>query len=904
MALAQGSTSSALASSPSPAFLPFHRSQSRVSAAGFSYRTRFRPGLSQPALRSAQEDVYRDQVGPGREPSQCLHRSSSLQNDDGGSGSPYPSTRLLAGQPGSEGCLLARAYSSPVPPLPGFHSSGPGVPVPCSTLRPQHRAQGVYEVAAASEVHPVRTWGASPDVPGRLARHRPVAGGLFIHASRHHGGGVRHGPGLQSPEVSPSPISTSSVARAHLGHDVLHGVSLAYQSAQVLEEGVPSCSVGVPYPEAVGESSGLPQPRIGGGSVREAACTPVDPGGPSGLLVSRQRSSCAVSKEDSVPSPVVDFEATSLLRFSMGAPASESDLDDGRFGLGLGLPDIRGSPGLGSLAPALGPSSHQREGASSHHHRSPTGTHSGRHLHPGPVGQSGDGALHQQIGVVEIHHPPLRFRGPLQSGAFEISSHLSVPHRGGAESVGRRFVPSRVVFGRVGSGAGCVHSPDDVVRPASSGPICLRLQPSLGPLPDALFVDPRRGSRRFPRRLEQVAVHLPVSSPPDFHHAPGPASPEVLQGQGPSRGSSVGGSALGARVTELVSPSSSSPRGSSSGSVLGPFSGVLEASRLEFLHDALSRSLSAVAVEDVLRGHADSTKRQYQSCWEKFQQFIRDSPPSHLSSSVFIQFGSYLFHEVGLLPSTISCHLSAILDPLRFAYNIVPDDRTLELLRRSFFKQRPPRRRCAPEWSLHKVLALLSSDRFSSSPSQLDRLFKAVFLLSLASGLRCSQLAALSRSPSLTSFKSSDSSVSLVPHPTFIAKNERVDHVLGPVVVPAWFSDGSPHLLCPVAALREYVSSTPADPSSPLWLWPDTLSPLKTSQVASVICKVIELADPGRSPTAHQVRSYASTLAFLRSCNIERVRLAGQWSSYSSFLSRYLSPLLQDSPCVAMSSLP
>ena len=325
---------------------------------------------------------------------------------------------------------------------------------------------------------------------------------------------------------------------------------------------------------------------------------------------------------------------------------------------------------------------------------------------------------------------------------------------------------------------------------------------------------------------------------------------------------------------------------------------------MEFLRVALSRTLSARSVEDVLQGHAASTLRQYESCWKKFQRFVQESPPPLQSSSVFIQFGSYLFHKVGLSPPSISCHLCAIMHPLLFAYNIVPDADTLKLLRRSFFRQRPPRRKCAPEWSLHKVLALLSSDRFSVGPSQSDLLFKAIFLLSLASGLRCSQLAALSRSPSLTSFKSSDSSVSLVPHPTFVAKNEHAGHVLGPVVVPAWFVEGAPHRLCPVAALRKYLSSTPADPSSLLWLWPDSLAPLKTSHVASVICKVIEQADPGRSPTAHQVRGFASTLAFLRSCSVERVRRAGQWSSCSSFLTRYLSPLLPDAPCIAMTLPP
>ena len=68
-----------------------------------------------------------------------------------------------------------------------------------------------------------------------------------------------------------------------------------------------------------------------------------------------------------------------------------------------------------------------------------------------------------------------------------------------------------------------------------------------------------------------------------------------------------------------------------------------------------------------------------------------------------------------------------------------------------------------------------------------------------------SQLAALKHAIMFTRFSQDDTSVSLAPHPLFLAKNEREGHRLGPVSFPMWKENGGHHTLCPVAALREYM---------------------------------------------------------------------------------------------------
>ena len=228
----------------------------------------------------------------------------------------------------------------------------------------------------------------------------------------------------------------------------------------------------------------------------------------------------------------------------------------------------------------------------------------------------------------------------------------------------------------------------------------------------------------------------------------------------------------------------------------------------------------------------------------------------------------------------MSVHLATSKEPLRLAFNALPDAKILDMQKRSFFLQRPPKRGPTILWSLDKVINRLLYERFMINPTHENRLHKALFLIALATGLRVSQLAALSRSSSLTRFGRAESSVSLVPHPTCIAKNERNNHILAPIEIPAWFDGEEPHPLCPVLALGNYMRTAPADASDPLWwIWPDSMKSCSRAHVTKIICQVIECSDPGRAPKAYQVRAYAGSVAFLRSFDLELVTEAGQWAS-------------------------
>ena len=309
-------------------------------------------------------------------------------------------------------------------------------------------------------------------------------------------------------------------------------------------------------------------------------------------------------------------------------------------------------------------------------------------------------------------------------------------------------------------------------------------------------------------------------------------------------------------------------------------------------------------MEDIVGAHRVTTRRQYESGWKKFQRFLRSRRVADITSQVLLDFASYLFRSGdGVSASTVNNAMVAIHDPMLFGFGIEVDPRQWELLKASFFLQRPSRVPSPPAWSLPRVLDFLQSARFGSSASPGDLFRRALFLVALATGLRVSQLGALLRSPEFTKFAPGMSSVTLTPRPSFLAKNERVHHRMRPVTVPAWFADSSAHPLCPVAALNAYLTATHRATGQHLWVDPVSLRPLRTVDISKALTEVIRLADPSAPAKAHHVRKFASSLAFFRCFDVDSVRQAGQWASSSSFVTRYLLHHIRDVPCVAMGSL-
>ena len=327
---------------------------------------------------------------------------------------------------------------------------------------------------------------------------------------------------------------------------------------------------------------------------------------------------------------------------------------------------------------------------------------------------------------------------------------------------------------------------------------------------------------------------------------------------------------------------------------------------MAFIRLALTgRQLIPAAVNDLTQAHRTSTRRQYESGWKKFQAFVAKEEVTVMTPQVLTSFATSLFHSSHKVsPATVTNAMVAVRDPVSFGFGVKIDDREWDLLKASFFRQRPPPVPKPPNWSLRKVLDLLQSPRFQHNPSTADSLLRAVFLVAMATGHRVSQMAALVRSPSFTQFGPGDSSVTLATRPGFLAKNERANHRMKPIVIHAWMVDDRHHPLCPVRALRVYLDATSNTNRVEMWLDPKSTRPLTAATLATEIVRVILLADPLSNPRAHQVRKFSSSLAFFRSFDVEAVREAGQWSSPITFVRRYLLHHLTDSPCVTMGSFP
>ena len=125
-----------------------------------------------------------------------------------------------------------------------------------------------------------------------------------------------------------------------------------------------------------------------------------------------------------------------------------------------------------------------------------------------------------------------------------------------------------------------------------------------------------------------------------------------------------------------------------------------------------------------------------------------------------------------------------------------------------------------------------------------------------------------------------------------------------PTRIPALMDGNDHHKLCPVIALSEYINAVPAGEDDWMWIQPATQEKCTPNHLAKIMCSVIKTADPTSAPTAHEVRGYASSVAFARSLDALQVQQAGQWASCKTFINCYLNTQAEEAPCVAMGSIP
>ena len=291
----------------------------------------------------------------------------------------------------------------------------------------------------------------------------------------------------------------------------------------------------------------------------------------------------------------------------------------------------------------------------------------------------------------------------------------------------------------------------------------------------------------------------------------------------------------------------------------------------------------------------------YEIKWRKFCSFLtgRKISPTQLTLAHVLDFFTFLFTKKNLKPNTVSHYRTALTVPLQLGFHINLHDTAVTHLIRAMYIQRPNTPVAAPAWSLNTMLQFLDN-----WPEQLplDKLLqKTAFLLLLATGWRISELHACVRSREYCSI-AIDRTLSLRPHPSFLAKNEcpqkRWAHN---TVLPLYLSDGTRSKLCPVASLAEYLNRSSRITTGSLFIHPYTQKPLTKNQLSTYICKLILIAEPDKPVRVHEIRKYAASCALAQSMNISGMVHALHWKSPHTFFKFYMSPTV---PLLVQATLP
>jgi len=340
-------------------------------------------------------------------------------------------------------------------------------------------------------------------------------------------------------------------------------------------------------------------------------------------------------------------------------------------------------------------------------------------------------------------------------------------------------------------------------------------------------------------------------------------------------------------------PESSSPSVSRERNFLLQILDTSPPSRVDFLREAYSSNLSRESAEVLIQSIRKSSRRQYETAWKAFTEFIRSTRPDKIDDEVVLSFMKSIFDKKGFAPATVATYKSGLSKPLLWAFGLDLAKPVFQDFYKGLLNIRPSRPQVPPEWSLEDVLLLLSSDDFNEN-IPLDRLTqKTLFLLTLATGGRISEMQALKRGEASLQFRL-DGSLHLIPDPEFLAKNEDPASRRAPIYVsPLFLDDGSPSPLCPVECLRSYLKKTSFLKEGALFLNPKTLKAASCAAIRYTFRDLIILTNPEVKAKFHDVRKWASSLAFFSGMSTRDLCDRIGWTSVRVFKKHYLKELRQ-----------
>ncbi len=432
-----------------------------------------------------------------------------------------------------------------------------------------------------------------------------------------------------------------------------------------------------------------------------------------------------------------------------------------------------------------------------------------------PHGQHCGGLVYQPAGGYTITphvtaRPP---SPPLESHAVQVTACCS--HPGAAQSCGRHALTTAHVPRRMATPSRDDPADLESIRGSSGRPVCL---PRVLPLPAVLLPD--RGPPRYRRTGTQLASGLTqvCVSPSE------PTRTDTVQAQG-GRGAGPAGCAplahpdLVSRThfprnsTSLAHSSEEGPPFSGARHHMAPASRSMEPPSVAPGRDAADLSgLPPAVVETIIQARAPSTRQTYALKWSLFATWCssRREDPRRCTIGVVLSFLQERL-ERRLSPFTLKVYVAAIA-----AHHDAVDGRSLgkhDLIVR-FLKgarrMNPSRPPLVPSWDLSIVLAGLQRGPFEPLDS-VELKFLSALLTALTSIKRVGDLQAFSVSEECLVFGPVYSHVVLRPRPGYVPKVPTTpfrDQVVNLQALPSEEADPALALLCPVRALRIYVTRT------------------------------------------------------------------------------------------------
>lgn len=329
----------------------------------------------------------------------------------------------------------------------------------------------------------------------------------------------------------------------------------------------------------------------------------------------------------------------------------------------------------------------------------------------------------------------------------------------------------------------------------------------------------------------------------------------------------------------------------------------VRSSRLGIIKQSVrDKRFSEEVAEFVSQSRRPSTRKVYDAKWRIFTGWCRTKQidPVTAPINVVADFLLHLFQVKKCQISTIKGYRSTISNTLKFKTGrIIGSHPVISELIKSFELQRPIQRSLTPKWNLPWVLQSLCDSPFEplSKASRLHVTMKTVFLLSLATAKRTSEIHAFASDSEHLRFNKVDGSVSLTFQTGFLAKNQIPlicpDPVLVPNLAKTCNRENKDRLLCPIRALKFYLKMTSSYRNSRTKLFlpirgNHNISKTSISRWISYTVKLAYRKLTRRDISflkirAHELRAFSSSWAYINKAPLDDILRAAVWNQQSTF---------------------